>query len=151
MEPTILKGIYLFEDLTDEELAKISRILVNEKQPEGTFLFHEGDKGEKFYVILKGSVRISQAISGAGRGGAHDPGHGRLFRRDGPHRRLTAICRRYHARELRAFGYLKKGLRRASLFRQGDRLQDALGLRADAFASPSGDQRQDQSLPTHGR
>ncbi len=66
MEPTILKGIYLFEDLTDEELVKISRILVNEKQPEGAFLFHEGDKGEKFYVILKGSVRISQAIRGAG-------------------------------------------------------------------------------------
>jgi len=66
MEPTILKGIYLFEDLTDEELAKVSQILVNEKYPENTFLFHEGDKGDKFYVIVTGAVRISQAISGAG-------------------------------------------------------------------------------------
>jgi CRP/FNR family cyclic AMP-dependent transcriptional regulator len=66
MEPTILKGIYLFEDLTDEELSKVSRILVNENHPEGTFLFHEGDKGDKFYVIIKGAVRVSQAISGTG-------------------------------------------------------------------------------------
>ncbi len=66
MEPTILKGIYLFEDLTEEELAKVSRILVKESYPEGTFLFREGDKGDKFYVIIKGAVRISQAISGTG-------------------------------------------------------------------------------------
>jgi len=66
MEPTILKGIYLFEDLTEEELAKVSKILVKESYPEGTFLFREGDKGDKFYVIITGSVRISQAISGAG-------------------------------------------------------------------------------------
>jgi CRP/FNR family transcriptional regulator, cyclic AMP receptor protein len=66
MEPTILKGIYLFEDLTEEELAKVSQILVKESYPEGTFLFREGDKGDKFYVIIKGAVRISQAISGTG-------------------------------------------------------------------------------------
>jgi CRP/FNR family transcriptional regulator, cyclic AMP receptor protein len=66
MEPTIIKGIYLFEDLTDEELSKVSRILVTENHPEGTFLFHEGDKGDKFYVIIKGAVRVSQVISGAG-------------------------------------------------------------------------------------
>ena len=66
MDPSLLKGIYLFEDLTDEELSKISRILVNEKHHEGTFLFKEGDKGDKFYVILEGAVRISQVIRGAG-------------------------------------------------------------------------------------
>ena len=66
MEPTILKGIYLFEDLTEKELAKVSQILVKESHPEGAFLFHEGDKGEKFYMIIAGAVRVSQAISGAG-------------------------------------------------------------------------------------
>jgi CRP/FNR family cyclic AMP-dependent transcriptional regulator len=66
MEPAILKGIYLFADLTDEELSKVSQILVNEKHSQGTVLFHEGDKGDKFYLILTGSVRISQTIRGAG-------------------------------------------------------------------------------------
>jgi CRP/FNR family cyclic AMP-dependent transcriptional regulator len=66
MDPSVLKGIYLFEDLTDEELTKVSQILVNEKHPAGAFLFKEGDKGDKFYVILTGAVRISQVIRGAG-------------------------------------------------------------------------------------
>ena len=42
MEPTILKGIYLFEDLTEEELAKVSQILVKESYPEGTVPFSRG-------------------------------------------------------------------------------------------------------------
>lgn len=66
MEPAILKGIYLFEDLTDEELKKISGIIVTEKHSGGSVLFHEGDKGDEFYIILEGAVRISQSISGAG-------------------------------------------------------------------------------------
>jgi CRP/FNR family transcriptional regulator, cyclic AMP receptor protein len=66
MEPTILKGIYLFEDLTETELTKVSQILATESYSEGTFLFREGDKGDKFYVIITGAVRISQAISGTG-------------------------------------------------------------------------------------
>jgi CRP/FNR family cyclic AMP-dependent transcriptional regulator len=66
MEPAILKGIYLFDNLTDEELKKISRIIVEEKHTASSVLFREGDKGDKFYIILKGSVRISQTISGAG-------------------------------------------------------------------------------------
>jgi CRP-like cAMP-binding protein len=66
MEPAILKGIYLFGNLTDEELKKISGIIVKEKHAANSVLFREGDKGDKFYIILKGSVRISQTISGAG-------------------------------------------------------------------------------------
>ena len=66
MEPAILKGIYLFDNLTDEELKKISGIIVKEKHAANSVLFREGDKGDKFYIILEGAVRISQTISGAG-------------------------------------------------------------------------------------
>jgi CRP-like cAMP-binding protein len=66
MDPAILKNIHLFEDLTDEELKKVAGIVLTEKHPEGTVLFREGDRGDKFYLIIQGSVRISQNISGAG-------------------------------------------------------------------------------------
>ena len=66
MESAILKSVYLFKDLTDEELDKVSQIVVKEKFPKDHILFREGDDGDKFYIIIEGGVRISQSISGAG-------------------------------------------------------------------------------------
>ena len=66
MNPELLKNIYLFEDLSQEEIAKVSEIIVSETFPEGHTLFKEGDKGDRFYIIRKGAVRISQIISGTG-------------------------------------------------------------------------------------
>jgi CRP/FNR family transcriptional regulator, cyclic AMP receptor protein len=66
MEAEILKSIYLFGDLTDEELAKVASIVSKENFSKDHTLFKEGDKGDKFYIIHSGSVRVSQVISGAG-------------------------------------------------------------------------------------
>jgi len=66
MNPAILKGIYIFENLSDEEIDKVSKIITTEKYKENDILFKEGDKGDKFYIILSGAVRISQVINGAG-------------------------------------------------------------------------------------
>lgn len=66
MEAEILKSIYLFEDLNDEELAKVAGIVSEEKFSKDHALFKEGDKGDKFYIIRNGSVRVSQSIGGAG-------------------------------------------------------------------------------------
>jgi len=66
MDPELLKNIYLFEDLSQEEIKKVSEIVVSETFPEGHMLFKEGDKGDRFYIIRKGAVRISQNIAGTG-------------------------------------------------------------------------------------
>ena len=66
MDPELLKNIYLFEDLSQEEITKVSEIVASETFPEGHMLFNEGDKGDRFYIIRKGAVRISQNISGTG-------------------------------------------------------------------------------------
>jgi len=66
MDVDILKNIFLFESLTEEELEKIAGIIEKEEFSEGSTVFKEGDKGEKFYIIYSGSVRVSQSISGTG-------------------------------------------------------------------------------------
>lgn len=55
-----LKGIYLFESLNEEELARIATICKRETFPRGKLIFSEGTPGDKLYLIVKGSVRVSK-------------------------------------------------------------------------------------------
>ncbi len=66
MDLKLLKKIYLFKDLTNRELEKILKISKIEKYPANAVIFREGDRGDKFYVILKGKVRISKRVEGIG-------------------------------------------------------------------------------------
>ncbi|MCX5868968.1 MAG: cyclic nucleotide-binding domain-containing protein [Proteobacteria bacterium] len=58
----LIKGIYLFSNLNDVEIAKISAICRRESFPRGKLIFSEGDPGDKLYLITKGSVRVSKKI-----------------------------------------------------------------------------------------
>ena len=66
MDIKILKNIYLFKELTNKELEKILKIANVEKYPANHVIFREGDAGDKFYVILKGKIRISKQVEGIG-------------------------------------------------------------------------------------
>jgi len=52
--------------LSKDELGKITGISAKENFKAGEEIFGEGEKGDKFYLILKGEVRISKIISGVG-------------------------------------------------------------------------------------
>ena len=62
----LLRQTDLFEGLTPEELGKITGISVKETPKAGEVIFEEGEEGERFYLILKGEVRISKMIPGVG-------------------------------------------------------------------------------------
>ncbi len=62
----LLSHTDLFQGLTPEELGKISGISAQEAHPPGDVIFEEGDPGEKFYLIMKGEVRVSKMIPGVG-------------------------------------------------------------------------------------
>ena len=53
-----LKTIPLFSGLADEHLEKISSIASTSKFDKGEMIFHEGDKGNGFYMVEKGKVKI---------------------------------------------------------------------------------------------
>ena len=58
----LLKRIYLFSNLNDKEIEKISAICKPESFPRGKLIFAEGNPGDKLYFIVKGSVRVSKKI-----------------------------------------------------------------------------------------
>lgn len=66
MDASILKGIYIFQELGDDELEEISAIASEEEAKAGTKIFQEGDPGDKLFIILSGEVRISKNIPGIG-------------------------------------------------------------------------------------
>ena len=62
----LLKKIHLFDSLTERELEKIKNICVMETHAKDTILFHDGDLGNRCYLIIKGAVRISKFIPNIG-------------------------------------------------------------------------------------
>lgn len=65
MDPNTLKNIYLFQNLTQDELSRIVKIGITENFKEGSLIFKEGEPGDKLYVIISGAVRISRKINGS--------------------------------------------------------------------------------------
>jgi CRP-like cAMP-binding protein len=62
----LLRQTDLFQGLTPDELGKITGISAKESHGAAAVVFEEGQEGEKFYLILKGEVRISKMIPGVG-------------------------------------------------------------------------------------
>lgn len=59
-----LKMIPMLEGLGDELLTDISRLFVTERYSSGYAVVHEGDQGDKFYIIVRGRVEVTKIIAG---------------------------------------------------------------------------------------
>lgn len=62
----LLSRINIFSGLPAAHLKRIAEIGSEEQHPYGATIFAEGDRGEKFYLILDGAVRISRIVPGMG-------------------------------------------------------------------------------------
>jgi len=62
----LLKNVSLFEDLPDVYLRRIASLCREERQTRGSYLFREGEPGDKIYLICEGAVRVSRQVSGMG-------------------------------------------------------------------------------------
>ncbi|HEX6535520.1 MAG TPA: cyclic nucleotide-binding domain-containing protein [Gemmatimonadaceae bacterium] len=62
----LLRGLAIFRELSDEELAKVAELAVEKSYAAGEHIFHEGEPGNRLFVIVAGQVRISRQIPGAG-------------------------------------------------------------------------------------
>ena len=61
-----LSRIHLFEGIAPAGLQQIAAIAREESYRVGDVVFHEGEPGDKLYLILEGKVRISRNVSGMG-------------------------------------------------------------------------------------
>jgi len=59
----IISGIPLFSVLPDNQLKEIEQIAVDKYYDKGEFIFHEGDDGSGFYVVVEGTVKIFKLSS----------------------------------------------------------------------------------------
>ena len=55
----LLQKMDLFADLADDELARVARVLKEQRIAENSLIFSEGDAGDGLYIVLQGRVRIA--------------------------------------------------------------------------------------------
>lgn len=60
----LLKNVSLFQTLSLDEILLIDRALEQEEYLAGEMIFAEGTSGERFYIIVKGRVRIVREVDG---------------------------------------------------------------------------------------
>lgn len=53
-----LKNIYLFKEMTTDELNKIAKVCKTKEVIAGQDVFHTGQKAESFFVIQQGTVKV---------------------------------------------------------------------------------------------
>jgi NTE family protein len=58
MDRERLRAIPLFRDLTDGDLELVTARLRSERYSKGTIVFHQGDIGDKMYLVESGQVRV---------------------------------------------------------------------------------------------
>lgn len=61
-----LSKVDVFAGLTPDALDLIANVATEETHSSGTVIFHQGEPGEKLYLILEGRVRISRTVPGVG-------------------------------------------------------------------------------------
>jgi len=62
----LLKGVAIFQDLDEGELARVSEVCRMQELVSGEYVFKEGEPGNRLYLVVEGEVRISRMIPGSG-------------------------------------------------------------------------------------
>lgn len=63
MDNDVLRQAPLFSALDDEAMAALRSSLATTRLRRGEVLFHEGDNGDKLYVVLEGKVKLGRTSS----------------------------------------------------------------------------------------
>ncbi|MGA7396908.1 MAG: Crp/Fnr family transcriptional regulator [Solirubrobacterales bacterium] len=56
----LLRSVPLFAELDEEELERFSRVAVPRAYPEGSRVFHEGDRSDACYIVRTGTFRVTR-------------------------------------------------------------------------------------------
>jgi len=64
VDPVWLRSVHLFEDVPEAVLTDIASRLVTESVAAGRTVLFEGDPGDKFYVLVRGSVEVVKRHEG---------------------------------------------------------------------------------------
>lgn len=62
----LLRQVPIFKDLDDGEIARVAEVCKQQEFVAGEHIFHEGEAGNRLYLIIEGDVRISRDVPGSG-------------------------------------------------------------------------------------
>lgn len=62
----LLQKVAIFKELDDDELARVADVCKEERFVSGEYIFHEGEHGNRLFLIVDGDVRISREVPGSG-------------------------------------------------------------------------------------
>lgn len=62
----MIEKIVLFKGLTGDQISQLMKVTKSETFKAGEVIFREGEKGDRLYIVVSGSVRISKQIPGSG-------------------------------------------------------------------------------------
>jgi CRP-like cAMP-binding protein len=60
----LLRGMPIFDQLDSQELGLVAGRLQSEAYKAGEVLFHEGDPGDKFYIVESGQLVVTRSVNG---------------------------------------------------------------------------------------
>jgi ATP-binding cassette subfamily B protein len=85
VSPARLRQVPLFDQLDDETLELAAPLFVTERHPGGRTIIHQGDEGDRFYILVRGIVEIVAT--------ANDESRRVAIREDGDHFGEIALLR----------------------------------------------------------
>ena len=59
----LLKQVVIFKDLDSDELALVAEVCKEEKFVSGEYIFHEGEHGNRLYLIVEGAGSLRYVAS----------------------------------------------------------------------------------------
>ncbi|MGV9181736.1 Crp/Fnr family transcriptional regulator [Arcanobacterium canis] len=59
MDSSVLANVELFKELTEEDRVALAALMSETSLKRGESLFHEGDDGDRLYVVTEGKVKLS--------------------------------------------------------------------------------------------
>ncbi|MBW2249534.1 MAG: cyclic nucleotide-binding domain-containing protein, partial [Deltaproteobacteria bacterium] len=76
---SILLNIPIFSGLSKDQIKQVGRIAVEKKMIKGKIIFTEGDKGNGFYIVVKGRVKVFKVSPEGKEHILHIVGYGETF------------------------------------------------------------------------
>lgn len=58
-EIRLLRGVFLFECLSDQEIMRVIRIMYKIQRRAGEVIIREGEQGQELYIVAEGSVDVT--------------------------------------------------------------------------------------------
>ncbi|HEY1721066.1 MAG TPA: ATP-binding cassette domain-containing protein [Magnetospirillaceae bacterium] len=66
IEPDRLRSLPVLEHVDESMLTEVARLFTTEQHPAGRTIMHEGDHGDRFYIVVRGSVEIVKGLENEG-------------------------------------------------------------------------------------